>query len=292
MLEKKHWWLANRKLLRKSVREARSMIATQDRNAVKAAVGILDTALALSPRHEAALELKARSLLFLRRFREVAEMLQDYIPSYRVSFSAPAGDDSSTTLSSSGSGRVVSESCEGSQLLPAGEDGGVGFRCFSISDLKRKVIAGFNRAYDREGQWRYLILGQACCHLGLLEDAMVLLQTGRRYASAAFRRESVSRSDDMFAFSPGITNVSNGAASRTQQPIPPASDSDSAAQLLAHIKFLLRRRAAATAALDAGHPTKPLAISPRSSRAGAARRTPSPPNASSAGPPHIAMPGE
>lgn len=256
--EKKHWWMANGKVVDKIVREARSMIATQDRSAIAAAVGVLDTALALSPRLEAALELKAQSLMFLRRFREVADMLQDYIPSYRVSFSA-AADDSSTTLSSSGSGRVASEGFEGSKLLPKCEDGDRGFRCFSISDLKRKLIAGMHRTYDREGQWRYLLLGQACCHLGLLEDAMVLLQAGRRYASAAFRRESVSRSEDLFAFSttmPSFADSRNGSNGSASQPSLPISEPDSASHLLTHIKFLLRRRAAAAAALDAGHPNE------------------------------------
>ncbi|XP_020589682.1 LOW QUALITY PROTEIN: uncharacterized protein LOC110031006 [Phalaenopsis equestris] len=269
--EKKHWWMMNRKIVNKHIRDARSLIATQDPNGVSAAIGILDCALALSPRLEVALELKARSLLFLRRFRDVADMLQDYIPSYRGGSGAPAApaaafDDSSTSLSStgSGSGRAVSDSREGAQLLPKCENGGDrGLRCFSIYDIKRKLVAGIHRAAgDREGQWRYLILGQACCHLGLLEDAMILLQTGRRLASAAFRRESITHSDDIFNFSPTIpsfppTNSKsnlNAITSPQNPPTNPISESESASNLLTHIKLLLRRRSAAISSLDAGHP--------------------------------------
>ncbi|KAJ0512851.1 putative DnaJ domain, tetratricopeptide-like helical domain superfamily [Helianthus annuus] len=101
-------------------------------------------------------------------------------------------------------------------------------------------MAGLNKNRDREGQWRYLILGQACCHLGLMEDAMALLQTGKRLASAAFRRESICWSDDSFTFS-GINN---------QQTC--SSDSESICNLLSHIKLLLRRKTAAIAAMEAG----------------------------------------
>ncbi|PKU60311.1 uncharacterized protein LOC110115859 [Dendrobium catenatum] len=256
--EKKHWWMMNRKIVNKHIRDARSLIATQDPNAVSAAIGVLDGVLALSPRLEAALELKARSLLFLRRFREVADMLQEYIPSYRVC-SAATGDESSSSLSSSGSGRVVWESREGAKLLPKCEDGDGGSRCFSLLDIKRKVIAGIHRACDREGQWRYHILGQACCHLGLLEDAMILLQTGRRLASASSRRQSTSHSDDTFSFSPFLppfpsTNPKTNTNLMTSKS--PSYFSESASTLLPHIKLLLRRRAAATSALDAGHPNE------------------------------------
>lgn len=101
--------------------------------------------------------------------------------------------------------------------------------------------------------YRYLVLGKACCHLGLMEDAMVLLQTGKRLASAAFRRESVCWSDD--SFSPWNTPFSgNSTAAKTPATTPPRTpltESESVNQLLAHIKFLLRRRAAAIAAMDA-----------------------------------------
>jgi hypothetical protein len=87
-----------------------------------------------------------------------------------------------------------------------------------------------------------------------MEDAMVLLQTGKRLASAAFRRESVCWSDDSFSlwntpFS-GDDAVSKPPA--TTPPKSPLTESETVNQLLAHIKFLLRRRAAAIAAMDAG----------------------------------------
>nr|DAD38222.1 TPA_asm: hypothetical protein HUJ06_008863 [Nelumbo nucifera] len=94
---------------------------------------------------------------------------------------------------------------------------------------------------------RYLVLGRACCHLGLMEDAMVLLQTGKRLASAAFRRQSVSWSDDSFS----ISNVASCGSCNAPATLPP-TESESVTQLVSHIKLLLRRRTAALAALDAG----------------------------------------
>ncbi|PKA55201.1 hypothetical protein AXF42_Ash003838 [Apostasia shenzhenica] len=260
--ERKHWWLTNRKMLDKYLREARSLLATQESSGAAAALGLLDAALAISPRMEAALELKARSLLFLHRFREVADMLHHYIPSCRASSSAATGEDSSTSLSSGSIGSAA-ELRERTKLLPSGDEDERSYRCFSITDLKRKVVAGLYRGCDAEGQWRYLALGQACYHLGLLDDAMVLLQTGRRLATAAFRRESVSLSDDMFTFSATIRPlaVANGGAGGSASAAPPApnsplSEAETAAHLLSHIKLLLRRLAAATSALDACLPNE------------------------------------
>jgi len=84
---------------------------------------------------------------------------------------------------------------------------------------------------------------------------MVLLQTGRRIATAAFRRESTSRSDDSFTFS--NTFQPNPPSSNPQSPpFPPPTESESVSNLLSHIKLLLRRRTAALAALDAGLPAE------------------------------------
>jgi hypothetical protein len=74
-----------------------------------------------------------------------------------------------------------------------------------------------------------------------MEDAMVLLQTGKRLASAAFRRESVCWSDDSFSlwntpFS-GDDAVSKPPA--TTPPKSPLTESETVNQLLARIKFLL-----------------------------------------------------
>ncbi|VVA29498.1 PREDICTED: Tetratricopeptide [Prunus dulcis] len=57
--EKKHWWLSSRKIVEKYMRDARSLIATHEQSEIASAVGLLDAALAISPRLEQALELKA-----------------------------------------------------------------------------------------------------------------------------------------------------------------------------------------------------------------------------------------
>ncbi|KAL5155774.1 hypothetical protein HKD37_19G054783 [Glycine soja] len=233
-------------IVEKYIKDARSLIATQDQSEIASALNLLDAALAISPRFDQALELRARALLYLRRFKEVADMLQDYIPSLRM------GNDDSSSSSSDSSQQL---SREGVKLLSSSSESPVrdhSFKCFSVSDLKKKVMAGLCKTCDKEGQWRYLVLGEACCHLGLMEDAMVLLQTGKRIASAAFRRESVCWSEDSFC----VTNIPFSGDSTNAPPSTPPrtllADSESVAQLLGHIKFLLRRRAAALAALDAG----------------------------------------
>nr|GEU38859.1 hypothetical protein [Tanacetum cinerariifolium] len=79
-----------------------------------------------------------------------------------------------------------------------------------------------------------------------MEDAMALLQTGKRLASAAFRRESICWSDDSFSFS--AETFSDGYHPQT----PPRTESESIGHLLGHIKLLVRRKTAAMAALEAG----------------------------------------
>ncbi|CAL5208847.1 unnamed protein product [Lathyrus oleraceus] len=252
--EKKHWWLTNRKIVEKYIKDARTLIATQERNEIVSALTLLDAALAISPSSDQALELKARSLLYLRRFKDVANMLQDYIPSLKM-----ANDDSGS-VSSDGSSQQLSR--EGVMLLSSSDSSDPDqsfFKCFSVSDLKKRVMAGLCKSSDNEGYWRYLVLGKACCHLGLMEDALVLLQTGKRLASAAFRRESVCWSDDSFSL--WSTPFSGDAISKpiaTTPPRSPLSESETVNQLIAHIKFLLRRRAAAIAAMDAGLHTEAI----------------------------------
>ncbi|OVA02554.1 DnaJ domain [Macleaya cordata] len=244
--EKKHWWLSNRKIVDKYVKDARVLIATQEQSEITSALNLLDAALALSPRLETALELKARSLLYLRRFKEVANMLQEYIPSVKmVSEESSLSSENSQQLSRE---RVKLLSDNSSSSDSSDKD--PSFKCFSVSDLKKKVMAGLYKNCEKEGQWRYLVLGQACCHLGLMEDAMVLLQTGKRLASAAFRKESVCWSEDSFSFSniPLCSDMNNN----NHLSNPPPSESESISQLLSHIKLLLRRKTAAHAALDAG----------------------------------------
>ncbi|KAG8477613.1 hypothetical protein CXB51_030134 [Gossypium anomalum] len=231
--QKKHWWVSNRKLVEKYVKDARCLMATQEQSEMASALNLLDAALALSPRFEIALELKARCLLYLRRFKDVADMLQDYIPSIKIS------SDDSASLSSDNSSQPLSR--ERVNLLPPPNSQDPSFKCFSVSDLKKKVMAGLSKNCDKEGQWRYLVLGQACCQLGLMEDAMVLLQTGKRLASAAFRRESICRSDDSFSLPITITTSDISSAATTPPSTPPRnptslSEFQNISYLLSHIK--------------------------------------------------------
>lgn len=130
------------------VREARTIVATQDRTDISAALGILEAALALAPRMEAAIELKAQCLLYLRRFKEVADLLKDYIPSLKVSVSDETSSLSGDSLSQVSRERV--------RLLPdsVSEDEPVFVKCFSVSDLKKKVMAGLSKNDDKQGHWR------------------------------------------------------------------------------------------------------------------------------------------
>lgn len=141
----------------KYVKDARLLIATQEQSEIASALSLLDAALALSPRLEVALEMKARSLLCLRRFKDVADMLQDYIPSIKI-----ASEDSSSSLSSENSSSSSSSSQQLSKervkLLSSHNsperEHHPSFKCFSVSDLKKKVMAGLCKSVDKEGQWR------------------------------------------------------------------------------------------------------------------------------------------
>lgn len=79
---------------------------------------------------------------------------------------------------------------------------------------------------------------------------MVLLQTGKRLAMAALRRESVCWSEDSFSFS--NFPITNDITTNNAPATPPRTEFESITQLLSHIKLLLRRKTAALAALDAG----------------------------------------
>ncbi|KAE8660581.1 TMEM205 protein [Hibiscus syriacus] len=198
--QKKHWWLTKRKLVDKYIKDAKRLVATQGEDEIASALNLLDAALALSPSFEIALELKARSLLYLRHFRDVVDMLQDYIPSLKMSI------DDSVSVSSDNSSQHLSR--EGVMLLPS----------------------------------------------RFMEDAMVLLQTGRRLASAAFCCESICWSDDSFSLQSAMKPSSDISAAATTPPQNPTSPSEleNISQLLSHIKLLIRRRTAAMATLDAG----------------------------------------
>ncbi|KAH9608873.1 hypothetical protein KSS87_010590 [Heliosperma pusillum] len=250
--EKRHWWLNlnTKKMVDRYVKEAKLMISTGDQTELNSALSQLDAALSLSPRHELALELRARSLLYLRRYKDVADMLQDYIPSYKMDDSSGSSSDNSFHTSSRERVKLLgSSSSNNSTEFDSPSCDYSSFKCFSVSDLKKRVLSGFHKNSDKEGHWRYLVLGQACCHLGLMEDAMVLLQHGKRLASAAFRRESICWSDDSFSFTVESEATSSESAVNHRQPL---TEIESISHLIAHIKLLLRRRAAAMAALDAG----------------------------------------
>ncbi|CAI9105485.1 OLC1v1004415C1 [Oldenlandia corymbosa var. corymbosa] len=251
--EKKHWWLTNKKMVDKYLKEAKILLASQDQSEIVSALNLLEAALTISPRLEHALELKARCLLHLRRYKDVADMLKDYIPSLKMA-AAGAGDSPNSSTEIGGSSALSKEQVK---LLSSSSSGVVEeeeaepiFKCFSVSDLKKKVMASLCKNCQKEGQWRYLVLGQACSHLGLMEDAMVLLQTGKRLASAAFRRESNCWSDDSFFFRELPTTIPDQP--QAPQTAPPKTEAESICHLLSHIKLLIRRKTAALAALDAG----------------------------------------
>lgn len=131
------------------MKDARSLIATQEEKEIVSALNLVDAALAISPRLDQALELRARSLLYLRRFKEVADMLQDYIPSLKM-----ANDDSGSVSSDTSSQHL---SREGVNLLSSSDsrvDRDQSFRCFSVSELKKKVMAGLCKSCEKEGHWR------------------------------------------------------------------------------------------------------------------------------------------
>lgn len=129
-------------LVDKYIKDATTLMASEEANDVASALPLLDAALSISPRLETALELKARSLLFLRRFKDVADMLQDYIPSLKLSLNDEEGSASSQGSSSDGLNLLSDASSPGS------------FKCFSVSDLKKKVMAGICKKCDKQGQWR------------------------------------------------------------------------------------------------------------------------------------------
>lgn len=140
------------------MKDARILISTREQSEIASAISLLDTALALSPRFELALELKARSLLYLRRFKDVADMLQDYIPSVKMASDEASSSSTSSSSSSSSSDNSFSQlSKERVKLLSGGESSGSdepAFKCFSLSDLKKKVVAGLCKSCERGGQWR------------------------------------------------------------------------------------------------------------------------------------------
>eukprot|EP01018_Ginkgo_biloba_P015442 Gb_13961 [translate_table: standard] len=221
---KTNWWLTSRKLAEKHLGNARLLLGSQEAADIFSAINLLDAALKLCPKWEKALELKARALLYVGRFKDVASMLEEHIPSMKFTESIP----SESPPMSKENVKLLSSYVRDDKPTKAF------LKDFLVSKLKKLLLTGLSKRCERE-EWRYLVLGQACCHLGMMEDAMILLQSSKRAASAAFRQKSRCRNDDSFS-SENWTS----------------SESEIVSHLLGNIKLLLRRRAAAMAALDAG----------------------------------------
>lgn len=137
-------------LVDKYIKDARSLMASEEQNDVASAIHILDAALSISPRSEIALELKARALLFLRRFKDVVDMLQDYIPSLKLAVNDEDGSNSydgsySSSSSSQLSRKLLSDSSPRRKSS---------FKCISVSDLKKKIMAGICKNRDKDKHWR------------------------------------------------------------------------------------------------------------------------------------------
>jgi len=131
----------------KYMKNAKDLITSQDPNDIVSALSLLNSTLSISPHHELALELKARSLLYLRRFKDVAVLLHNYIPSLRID-----NEDVSSVFAAS------SELSSLMLLLPSGSPShDSSFKCFSYSYLKNKVMAGLSNKSEVQGQWRYLV---------------------------------------------------------------------------------------------------------------------------------------
>lgn len=216
-------WVSSRKLAEKGLRHARQLLMSQDPADIHTALRLLDAILKSFPQWEKAIELKARALLCLRRFRDIVSLLQESVPSLKVhaTLDNVSSEDKINLLPSHSNlrrTRKVSLS-----------------QCFSLIPLQRRVWVRCSSKGERE-QWKYIVLGQACCHLGMMEDAMILLSNGKRFASAAHRKQSSRFNEDSFILDG--THV--------------VSDVDVVSHLLGNIKLLLRRRTAALAALDAG----------------------------------------
>lgn len=143
-------------IVEKYVKDAKTLISSPEKSDIAAAINLLDAALTLSPKLEQALELKARSLLYLRRYKEIADMLQDYIPSLKMCSDESSISSSSSSVSSDGNSQQLSR--ERVKLLTSGgessENDEPAFKCFSVSDLKKKVRASLGKNGEKEGQWR------------------------------------------------------------------------------------------------------------------------------------------
>lgn len=144
------------------VKDAKYLIGAGGENEVVSALNLLDAALVLAPRYEQALELKARSLLYLRRYKDVADMLQEYLPSMRSGGDESSGSDNSSQQFSREQAKLLvssssssSSTCSSSSLSEL-QDRDSSFKCFfSVADLRRKIMAGLLcNCCENESRWR------------------------------------------------------------------------------------------------------------------------------------------
>ncbi|KAH7423593.1 hypothetical protein KP509_12G062700 [Ceratopteris richardii] len=219
-----HLWFSSRKLAEKYIVHAKNLLSSRDPADIHSALGLLDAALKLFPQWDKAIELKARALLCLRRFKDVANMLHDFIPSLRRQVSALHNPVEKLKLLSDQFSDVA---VDNAHVRSKGFS-----QCFPLFKLKKKFFV--TRSADRD-QWKWLILGQACCQLGMMEDAMILLSNGKRVASTAFRKRSNRLPEDGF-YSDAFLHA----------------DYDLVSHLLSNVKLLLRRKMVAIAAFEAG----------------------------------------
>ncbi|MCO5569240.1 hypothetical protein L7F22_022951 [Adiantum nelumboides] len=248
---RRHCCFSSFQLAEKHMEKAKHLLASEKREDAEAALVPIDAALEVCPSGEKALELKARTLLRLQRYKDVVEMLHDYIPSL---IPLPTCSPSALASSLSPSPLPMPESPvpkERSRLLCDYEPSRDNFlllspigHCFSVTKLRQRLTARLShKKIGKQQQWRYLVLGQACFYLGMLEDSMVLLQSGKRTASAVSRLRSNGLREDNFsaALDMGGSHCHEGSLVHA----------DKVSQMLGSIKFLLRRRTAAMAALEA-----------------------------------------
>ncbi|KAI5081834.1 hypothetical protein GOP47_0001577 [Adiantum capillus-veneris] len=227
----RHLWFSSRKLAEKYIVHAKHLLSSQDPADIHSALSLLDAALKLFPQWDKALELKARALLCLRRFKDVACMLHDFIPSFKQQASAAENPVEKLKLLSD---HPSDTALDVFRLKSRGFS-----QCFPVFKFKKKLYSGsVSRRNDRE-QWKWLVLGQACCHLGMMEDAVVLLSNGKRVASSVFRQRSNRLHDDGFG---GDANLH--------------AEYEVVSHLLCNVKQLLRRRMVAIAAFEAGRYTE------------------------------------
>ncbi|KAK8980976.1 hypothetical protein V6N11_059666 [Hibiscus sabdariffa] len=157
-------------------------------------------------------------------------MLQDYIPSLKMSC------DDSGSVSSDNSSQHLSR--ERVKLLPSDDSSSdmsgrdPSFKCFSISELKKKVMAGLWKNCEKEGQWSALPPPHSAAR------AFPCLKTASPFPTPSPHPTSPQLPQRLLPRHRAIPT--------------PFSESENISQLLSHIKLLIRRRTAAIAALDAG----------------------------------------